>query len=143
MGSKQSYPCVIVCVLIFDIQFNLKVWVPLTSVVCYFSPRLYSTLRLKLCDAEDSSLCAFCILICGLPVSLFYRLSLVFYWHRYFFLFTRRLAFTADPNWPAVKLSGSLPQLVVHIDEQKVFQFNCFFIDFNTHCYPLDFHCVS
>ena len=36
------------------------------------------------------------------------------------FYLCRRLAFTSDPNWPAVTFSGSLPQLMVHIDERKV-----------------------
>eukprot|EP00794_Sanderia_malayensis_P015340 gene15340-16917_t len=32
----------------------------------------------------------------------------------------RRQAFTSDPNWPAVTFSGSLPNLMVHIDEKKI-----------------------
>ena len=32
----------------------------------------------------------------------------------------RRLFFTADPTWPAITISGTLPSLVVHANELKV-----------------------
>lgn len=33
----------------------------------------------------------------------------------------RRLIYTADPQWPTVLVSGSLPSLTIHVNEQKVY----------------------
>eukprot|EP00795_Rhopilema_esculentum_P006797 gene6797-12371_t len=38
---------------------------------------------------------------------------------QYLFEYGKEAAFTSDPNWPAVTLSGSLPQLIVNVDEHK------------------------
>ena len=34
--------------------------------------------------------------------------------------FERRLLYTSDPQWPKATLSGTLPSLVLHVNEQKV-----------------------
>ncbi|XP_074663009.1 intermembrane lipid transfer protein VPS13D-like [Tubulanus polymorphus] len=34
--------------------------------------------------------------------------------------FERRLVYTTDPQFPATSLSGSLPELVIHVNEQKI-----------------------
>ncbi|GAB1600262.1 intermembrane lipid transfer protein VPS13D [Argonauta hians] len=35
-------------------------------------------------------------------------------------LFERRVIFTSDPEWPSIRLSGTLPSLTVHADQKKV-----------------------
>jgi hypothetical protein len=35
--------------------------------------------------------------------------------------FDRRVLHTADPNWPSLVITGTLPKLVVHVNEDKVF----------------------
>ncbi|XP_036356919.1 vacuolar protein sorting-associated protein 13D isoform X3 [Octopus sinensis] len=35
-------------------------------------------------------------------------------------LFERRVIFTTDPEWPSVRLSGTLPSLTIHADQKKV-----------------------
>ena len=40
-----------------------------------------------------------------------------------FLFFDRRLIYTTDPQWPSITVSGTLPQLTVHVNEHKVCSF--------------------
>lgn len=62
---------------------------------------------------EQSVFCTLLFVLCSYKwVS--YKCRLVL------FCFSRRLLFTTDPQWPSATLSGTLPNLTVHINEQKV-----------------------